>query len=223
MMGLLTIVFLAALVGILKPYLGALTRKHFAGIAGAAFVGLMILAPKTNTAETSTTQTAATTPAEVPDAKPSASAETVPVPEAPASKWSYSESEDEMRGTKSRFASITSENEVDLDFPYGEQRGKLTLRKNPSSGLNIMFAVDEGQILCNSFTNTKISVKFDGGPVRSMSCTGTDDGSSHVAFFTNEGPVLAGLKKAKRTIIEADFYQKGSQQFVFETAGLNWK
>lgn len=222
MMGLLTIVFLAALVGIAKPYPKGVSRKRFASIAAGAFVGMMIFVPKTDTSTTAAalTQPDPTTTAPAVDAD-SKIADAAPAK--PESKWSYTENKDEMRGTTSRYAAIPSENEIDLDFPYGEQRGEITARQNPEQGLNVMFSVGKGQILCNSFTDTTLSVKFDNGPVQRMSCTGSSDGSSETAFFTNEGRILSGLKTAKRTIVEAEFFQRGRQQFIFETVGLKWK
>lgn len=50
------------------------------------------------------------------------------------------------------------------------------------------------------------------------------DGSNDTVFLSGgTSRALAGLKKAKRAIVEAEFFQRGRQQFVFETAGLNWK
>jgi hypothetical protein len=66
-------------------------------------------------------------------------------------------------------------------------------------------------------------MKFDNGPIQKFRCTGSSDGSSETAFIEDEGRALAALKRAKRTIVEAEFYQQGRQQFVFQTAGLNWK
>lgn len=217
MMGLLSIVFLAALVGIIKPYIGTLGRKHFAGIAAAALVGMMIVVPKTDSPDAS--QAALS----LADDKGTAGKLGNAAATEAAGKWMYQTQKDEMRGTTSRYADLGSENEVDLDFPYGVQRGRLTVRQNPEQGLDVMFSVESGQILCNSFSDSRISVKFDDGPIQSMGCTDSSDGSNDVAFFTNEGRMLSGLKKAKRTVIEAKFFQKGRQQFVFETAGLEWK
>ena len=127
-----------------------------------------------------------------------------------------------MRGTTTRYAQLVSENTVDLDFPYGTVNGQILVRRRPKDGLNVMFTVDKGQILCHSFGDDHISVKFDDGPVKRYSCTGTSDGSSETSFIENASGFLSNLKKAKRTIIEAEFFQKGNQQFTFETAGLNW-
>ncbi|MHA6719693.1 hypothetical protein ACX40Y_09595 [Sphingomonas sp. RS6] len=224
MMGLVTIVFLAAVVGVIKPYIPNLTRKHFGIAAAVSFVLMMIVVPKPDSPNVAAASEKTEKVASTPNASsPSGVAEKAPAEPAVESKWSYSEDKDEMRGSTTKFASIESNNEIDLDFPYGVTTGTLTVRKNPESGLNVMFSVESGQVLCNGFTDTYISMKFDDGPVQKMSCTGTSDGSSETAFFTNEGRVLAGLKKAKRTVVEAEFFQKGRQQFVFDTSGLQWK
>lgn len=139
------------------------------------------------------------------------------------SKWSYNTYRDEMRGTESKTATVASENTVKLDFPYGEQQGELTLRTDPKSGLNVMVSVEKGQILCNSFSENHISAKFDGGPVQNFRCTDASDGSSNVAFIVDEKTFLKKVRGAKRTIVEAEFFQQGRQQFVFETTGLDWK
>lgn len=216
-MGLLALVFFAAVVGVVKPYFGELRRKHFAAIAGAAFVGMMIFVPKP------ADQAAQNATSDVSGVRKDVEEKDDSGPALSRSKWSYNVQKDEMRGTESRYAELTSENEVDLDFPYGRQSGRLTLRKNPESGLNVMFSVESGQILCNSFSNSRVSVKFDDGPIQSMGCTDSSDGSNNVAFFTNESKMLAGLRTAKRTVVEAEFFQMGRQQFVFESAGLDWK
>jgi len=86
-----------------------------------------------------------------------------------------------------------------------------------------MLSVDSGQILCRSFTESHLSAKFDDGPIQSFTCTGASDGSSNVAFITNEASFLKKLRGAKRTVIEAEFFHNGNQQFIFNTAGLEWK
>ena len=128
-----------------------------------------------------------------------------------------------MRGTSSKVAQITSDNVVDLDFPYGEVHGQLWVRQRHEDGLNVAFEVEKGQVLCNSFTESYVSIKFDDRPIQKFRCTDASDGSSNVAFLSNEHSVLAELKKSKRAIVEAEFFQQGRKQFTFDTAGLNWK
>lgn len=215
--GLFAIIFLAAVVGVFKPYIGDLKRWHF---AVAAFVSLILVGsfadPKAGSAQNEVAapeeKSAETAKGDVPAA-----------PAAPASKWSYDEQTDEMRGTVTKTARVTSSNEVNLNFPYGTVSGHLDVRKRPTDGLNIIFSVDNGQILCHSFSDGHVSVKFDDQPIKNYGCDGASDGSSDVAFIRNESGFLANLKKAKKVIIEAEFYQMGRQQFIFDTAGLEWK
>jgi hypothetical protein len=212
---LLGLIFVGALVGVLKPYIPGASRSHFGIAAVVAFVLLGITAPTPTFAPP--TSNAGSSPAAT---APGGSAD---APPAPRAKWEYSEDKDKMRGTTSRYASLRSENEVDLDFPYGTVHGTLWVRRRPEDGLSVMFAVDKGQILCNAFSNSRVSIKFDDGPVQSFRCTDSSDGSSDTAFIEGASRALSGLKNAKRTIVEAEFFQKGRQQFVFNTAGLNWK
>lgn len=214
------LLFLAAAVGIFKPYINGAKRAHFAIAAVVSFFLVGVFAPKN--APSDSAAAGSTSSAQVTDEAGNSESLQASNPE-PVSKWVYSNSQDQMRGTSSQLASVRSENEVDLDFPYGEVRGQIWIRKRPEDGLNIAFEVDKGQVLCHSFSGGYVSLKFDDGPIQKFSCTGSSDGSSETAFLEGEQRALAALKKAKRTIVEAEFYQQGRQQFVFETAGLKWK
>lgn len=216
MSGLFAIIFLAAVVGIFKPYIGSLKRWHF---AIAAIVSLILVGwfadPKAGTQMAASDPVASTT-------EPSAKGEEA-APAAPPSKWTYNEQMDEMRGTVTKTARLTSSNEVNLQFPYGTVSGYIEVRKRPTDGLNVMFLVDKGQILCRSYSDGHVSVKFDDQPIKRYACDGASDGSSDIAFLSNESGFLANLKKSKKVIIEAEFYRQGNQQFAFDTAGLDWK
>jgi hypothetical protein len=144
-------------------------------------------------------------------------------PAAEPSNWQYSSRTDQMRGTTTRWATIESANEVDLDFPYGVQRAKLEVRQRPEDGLQIMLSVASGQILCHGFRDSYISAKFDNGQVRRFSCNRSSDGSPEYAFIENQRQFLNSLRSARKVVIEAEFYRRGNQQFTFETAGLQWR
>jgi hypothetical protein len=215
---LFTLIFLAAVVGIFKPYIGGMKRSYFGIAAAVAFVLVGVTA-----VSQSSTGAAGSSPAKAADT-PSPQAPSGPVtPAAATAKWEYRQDKDEMRGTTSNFANVRSDNEVDLDFPYGTVHGIIWVRKQATDGLNVMFAVDKGQILCNSFSNSTVSIKFDDKPVKKFACDESNDGESNQVFLRNAAGALDGLRHSKKTVIEADFYQQGSQQFVFDTAGLNWK
>lgn len=138
-------------------------------------------------------------------------------------KWVYSGDYDRMRGTTDRYANLSSENSVNLGFPYGEVYGRLQVRKRSTDGLNIMFSIDKGQILCRSYTESYLSIKFDNGPIQRFSCTGAADGTSEVSFIISARKFLNSLIKSNQIIVEVPLYQNGSRQFTFETKGLDWK
>lgn len=216
---LFALIFLAALVGIAKPFIQGMQRKHFAIAAGLSFVLIGIAAPKPKKVEgeqaTASKMLADRTSIEE-DAKE-------PAPPARASKWQYVENRDEMRNSTSKTASVRSENEVEFDFPYGETGATLWVRKDPKFGLDVAFQVDSGQILCHSFGDSKVWIKFDDKPIQTFTCTDASDGSSETAFLLNDSRALAELRKAKKTIIEAEFFQEGRQQFIFNTQNLEWE
>lgn len=228
MTGLFAVLFVAALVGVFRPYLGRVTRRQFGIAAATCFVLVGVTAPPRTTTENASVpkneadpkaQTTASTPKAAEKEKQSEAAS----PPASPSNWTYSEDRDEMRGTSSRFASVTSENSVDLDFPYGVVSGRIWIRQRPEDGLDVAFQVDKGQVLCSTFRNSYVSIKFDDGPIQRFRCTDASDGSSETAFLTDARRALAGLRNARRVIVEAEFFQQGRQQFVFATAGLNWR
>ena len=216
------LLFIAAVFGIFKPYINGIRRSHFAIAAVASFALVGIFAPTPTPAEKRKV-VAATGETEGFDSKAVVDKTLANSPPEKSSKWEYSESRDQMRGSTTKFASVGSENSIDLDFPYGEVKGQIWVRRRPEDGLNVAFEVEKGQVLCHSYSDDYVSMKFDDGPIQKFRCTGSSDGSSKTAFIIDEKRALAALKRAKRTIVEAEFYQRGRQQFVFETAGLKWQ
>jgi hypothetical protein len=218
MTGIFALLFVAAVIGVFKPYIKGLRRWHFALAAFVALILVGMTAPAPDKAKSGNAAAPGGTaaPSGTPSPDPAASP-------APTSKWAYSEDKDEMRGDITRYATLDSENEVDLDFPYGTVHGQITVRRRKQDGLNVLFSVEKGQILCHSFTDSYVSVKFDDKPIQKFRCTSASDGSTETAFLMPAGKALAGLRTAKRVVIEAEFFQKGRQQFTFEAAGLRWK
>ena len=161
------------------------------------------------------------TPTPEPTAEPVA--EKVAV-EVPTSKWEYRESEDAMTSKVTKFASITSEDSLSLGFPYsGLNYGYLTVRKHPRSGTNVMVRVNKGQMMCQSYQDCTVTIRFDNDkPVR-WAAVGPDDGSSETVFLHNEARFIERAKKAKRILISIPFYQNGSQVLEFVTpVSLEW-
>lgn len=218
---LFIILFFAAVVGIFRPYrfIHNAKRWHYGVAAFAAFVLVGVFAPEGEKAETDNAAKSAAISDEMKSAEDNDTAD----PPKVDTVWSYDEERDEMRGSTRKFAEVESENSVDLDFPYGEQKGILTVRQDPQYGLDVMFRVRSGQILCHGFGDSYINAKFDDGPIRRFNCNSASDGTSEVAFINDSRTFLKTLKLSKRTVIEAEFYQNGRVQYVFDTTGLKWE
>lgn len=145
----------------------------------------------------------------------------------PASNWSYNQKTDEMRGTKTKFAFISSDNRVQFDFPYnGGSYLDITLRKRSAEPTEIMFTISDGQYSCDTISDSCFtSVKFDDGNIHNIELSSTTDYSSDVLFISNDYDVdafIKSLKKSKKLIIELPFYQEGKKQFSFTVSELNW-
>lgn len=220
MAALFGILFLAAIVGVFKPYINGVKRWQFG--LGAFLALILIGAVAEPPAKTDTSPDAAKNNAAT-DAPVTggASSDTAKVEE-PASEWSYSTEKDEMRGSESHFAQLDASNTIKLDFPYGEQRGRILVRQSAKFGFDILAGVPSGQIMCNSFSNSHINVKFDDGPIQRYGCTDASDGTSNMIFIEGAKGFLAKLKKSKKAVIEAEFYQNGMQQMTFNTENLKW-
>lgn len=97
--------------------------------------------------------------------------------------WGYSENTDRMTSKNTSAAQLTSDNSLRLDFPYkGDNYGRITVRQHPMYGLDVIVAIDKGQILCNSSSGCPIEIRFDDKPAIRFSGTGPADNSSDTVF-----------------------------------------
>ncbi len=206
------IVLIAAIVGVAKPYIPNAKRWHFGIAALVSFFSIGIFAP----AQQTDSKHALGQASEASDTNVASTA-------SPASKWSYSEQKDEMRGAVTKFAHLDSENTIKLDFPYGKQTGLIQIQQSGKNGLDVLVGVKSGQIMCNTYQATHVSVKFDDGPIQKIRCTDASDGTSNLVFVSNPKSFILKLKSSKKLIVEAEFFQNGNQQLVFDTSGLKWE
>ncbi len=103
----------------------------------------------------------------------------------PKSNWSYSESIDEMTDKTTFLASVTSENEVNFDFPYnGGSVLTLTIRQSPQYGKDIYIKISKGQFNCGVYGET-IKVRFDDDKPITFNCVEPSDHSSDLLFIQN--------------------------------------
>lgn len=141
---------------------------------------------------------------------------------ADAAKWSYSSTTDPMASRPSRTAVIQSENTVEFGFPYeGAQHATLVLRNHPSYGRDVILQIREGQILCPSYDDCSIRVRFDDGPAERWTGAGPADNSSTTVFIRNYSRFLQRLRNAKVVRIQIPVYQEGAPTFEFRVAGFD--
>jgi hypothetical protein len=121
-------------------------------------------------------------------------------------------------------AQVSSSNTVDFDFPYaGAQHATLTLRIHPRHGKDVIFSIERGQILCHSYENCTVLVRFDDEQAVNFTAVGAADNSTEAIFIRNYGRLVEKMLKAKRVRIAASIYQQGTPMFEFDVSGFDKK
>lgn len=138
--------------------------------------------------------------------------------------WSYTSTENAMGDGKTSEACITSENEVRLDWPYGNTKADLCLRNSKAFGRDAYVALHgDGQILCRSYESCTLRIRYGDKPAQTISGIGASDNSTNIVFIQNRSSLERNLKGTDKTAIEIEFYQAGRQALVFPTKGFDWK
>ena len=170
-------------------------------------------APSTSTSSSATTAPAASAAPVTPTPPPA--------PE-PGSQWHYSQDEDPMAKGTTYHAIVQSTNTVNFDFPYsGPQHGMLALRTHPRHGKDVIFKIEKGQILCRSYEDCTILVRFDDGKAQSYSAIGAADNSTETIFIRNYSRFVSSMQKAKTVRISVEIYHQGSPVFEFDVSGFS--
>jgi len=140
-----------------------------------------------------------------------------------AAKWRYRKDEDPMTSRTLRQASNQSENSVSFAFPYqGEQHGTLTLRDHPTYGRDVIFSIEKGQILCQSYQDCQIRVRFDEASPERWSAVGPADHSNTAIFLRNGARFVQRLRKSKVIRLQIPIYQQGEPLLEFVVGGFDW-
>lgn len=145
-----------------------------------------------------------------------------PVPKLPGSQWLYQKNDDEMGKGAIYQARVSSSNTVNFDFPYsGEQYATLTLRTHPRYGKDVIFRIEKGQILCNSYEDCAVLVRFDDEEPVKYSAGAAADYSTEVVFIRNYNGFIEKMLRAKKVRIAANIYQQGAPVFEFDVSGFD--
>lgn len=137
-------------------------------------------------------------------------------------QWGYASREEGMSGKSVRTASVLSTNTINLDFPYtGSQHATLELRRHPRWGNDVILSIERGQLLCHSYGDCAIGVRFDDGKLLRFDGNPPADNSTEYTFIPAFSTFMKQLPKTKKVRIEVQIYQAGSQVFEFDVSGFD--
>lgn len=134
-----------------------------------------------------------------------------------AEEWEYKTKQDKMSSTYTKTASITSENSLDLPFPYqGHNKGFLFIRQKQGASVDVFVSIMQGQIPCPGYINgCSVTVRFDNDKPIKFNAANPSDHSTNAFFINNEDRFLKGAKKATKILIQFTTYGAGEQILEF--------
>ena len=135
--------------------------------------------------------------------------------------WHYQVKVDEMTDVRTYIASIASDNFVNFDFPYnGPQQGTVVI----SSGLGgnkIIFFIEKGQILCDSYDGCSVSIRFGSRNPISFKASGSSTHESTILFLSGSKTFLDNMRVVDTIKVSVKAYEEGSNVFTFNVKGLD--
>lgn len=145
-----------------------------------------------------------------------------PAPKPPGSQWYYHRNDDPMGKGTVHQAHVSSSNTVNFGFPYsGMQHATLALRTHPRQGKDVIFRIEKGQVLCHSYQDCTVLVRFDDEPPTNYSGVGAADNSTETVFIRNYDRFIGKMLKAKRVRIAVNIYQEGAPVFEFDVSNFD--
>jgi hypothetical protein len=141
-----------------------------------------------------------------------------------ASLWEYSEATDKMTGKTTKMATSDSDNSLSLPFPYqGPNKGRIIVRQHPQHGLDVIFKIDKGQLMCRSYSPCKIAVKFGDAKPVVFNGSGASDQDTTIAFLSSPQRFIDGAAKTQNILVQFDVYNGGTNVLEFSfPAPLEW-
>lgn len=145
-------------------------------------------------------------------------------PASAGDRWSYESTTDKMSGKSMDVATLASQDSLNLPFPYaGTNYAHLMIRRHPQYGLDVIYSVQKGQILCPSYSGCTVKVKFgDKAPV-SFSASPSDDRDTTYVFLRDAKRFIASAKSVDSFLIQPPLYKGGAAVSEFRsTDKLVW-
>jgi hypothetical protein len=159
-----------------------------------------------------------------PVAEPELSSKPLTITPILGAQWTYARNSDPMGSGTYYVAYVTSLNTIELGYPYGgPQRATLTLLMAPDGSGDVIFEIERGQLLCESYEECLVSVRFDDGQREYFSALGPSDGSTTRIYISNYRKFYGKLNRAKRVRLAAGIYQGGAPAFEFDISDFDPK
>jgi len=119
-------------------------------------------------------------------------------------------------------AQATSENTVSFKFPYtGFQRASLILRSHPKHGKDVIFKIQKGQLLYQSYEASPIQIRFDEAEGVTFQAVGGDDLGSTTIFIKDYHRFVGKMLKAENVRISPTVYEEGHPIFEFDVSNFS--
>lgn len=83
-----------------------------------------------------------------------------------------------------------------------------------------MLSIERGQILCHSYGDCSVRVRFDDGKLQTFGGNPPEDNSSEYVFIPAFTTFMKQLPTAKVVKIEVPIYQSGRPVFEFDVSGF---
>jgi hypothetical protein len=139
--------------------------------------------------------------------------------------WKYSEETDPMTSKTTTHAMLRSNNSLNLDSPYsGINHAVLIVRKHPRYGTNVIFKIDQGQLMCSEISGCPIKVRFDDGAPMNFTGTEPADNDPSIVFINEKQRFMTAAAKAKNILVQMNIFHNGAPVLEFYSPSpLAWK
>jgi hypothetical protein len=138
----------------------------------------------------------------------------------PESSWVYAMDTDKMTSKRRYYAGLVATNKLDFAFPYdGGSTGALNIG-NVGNGNVVMLLINNGQFLTGE--NHPMYVKFDNSAPMTFNSTRTSAVGQNTLLLYPVSKFISYIKKARKMLVRAEFYQNGYQEMEFDVAALKW-
>lgn len=84
----------------------------------------------------------------------------------------------------------------------------------------MIFSIEQGQILCHSYGDCTVQVRFDDGKILRYEGNEPADNSTEIVFIPAFSTFMKRLPAAKTVKVEVSIYQAGNQVFEFDVSGF---